>query len=74
MFLSGHLWPAVCNCDRPIAPTNRCPRLVLSGEPGLTYAIQRSTNLLNWVTLTNLLNTDGTFEFIDGPATDGQRF
>jgi hypothetical protein len=55
-------------------PTNRCPRLVLSGEPGLTYAIQRSTNFLDWTTLTNVLNTDGTFEFVDGPATDGQRF
>ena len=29
------------------------PSLVLSGEPGLTYAIQVSSNLAGWVTLTN---------------------
>ncbi len=54
--------------------TNNCPRLVLSGEPGLTYAVQRSTNLVNWTTFTNLVNTNGTFEFVDAPATAGQRF
>jgi hypothetical protein len=53
--------------------TNNNPRLVLSGEPGLTYGIQRSSNFVNWVTLTNLVNTNGTFEFIDASATTGQR-
>jgi hypothetical protein len=54
--------------------TNNCPRLVLSGEPGFAYSVQSSTNLLNWVTLTNVLNTNGTFEFVDEPAATGQRF
>ncbi len=50
------------------------PRLVLSGEPGLTYAIQRSTDFANWVTLTNLLDADGLVEFVDAPASGTQRF
>ena len=54
--------------------TNNCPRLVLSGEPGLTYGIQRSSNFVNWATLTNLVNTNGIFEFVDGAATTGPRF
>ena len=53
---------------------NNSPRLVLSGEPGLTYAIQGSSNFVNWVTLSNVLNTDGTFEFVDSPATADQRY
>ena len=53
---------------------NNSPRLVLSGEPGLTYAIQGSSNFVDWVTLTNVLNTDGTFEFVDSPATADQRY
>ena len=54
--------------------TNDCPRLVLSGEPGLTYAIQISISLVNWTTLTNLVNTNGTVEFIDAAANASQRF
>jgi hypothetical protein len=47
---------------------------VLSGEPGLTYGIQRSSNFVNWVTVTNLLNPNGTFEIVDTPAASGPRF
>lgn len=54
--------------------TNNLPRLVLSGEPGLTYGIQRSTNFVNWVTITNLANTNGIFEFVDETAGSEQSF
>ncbi len=53
---------------------NHSPWLLLSGEPGLTYAIQGSSNFVDWVTLTNLLNTNGLFEFVDTPATANQRY
>jgi len=50
-------------------------RLVLSGEPGTTVTIRHSTDLVSWLSLTNLLNTTGTLEFTDAPATNApQRF
>lgn len=49
--------------------------VTLSAEPGITYAIQVSTNLTNWVTLTNILNQTGTVSFVDDAATNSpQRF
>jgi hypothetical protein len=51
------------------------PQLRLRGEPGLTYAILSSSNLLNWTFFTNVTATDGTALFADGPATgDWQKF
>ena len=45
-------------------------RLTLSGDTGFTYALEASTNLVNWLTLTNLANLGGTVEFIDAEATN----
>jgi hypothetical protein len=39
----------------------------------LNYRIDASTNLLSWVTLTNVVNSAGTFDFIDSDATDFPR-
>lgn len=44
-------------------------RLVLSGATNVTYAIEASTNLVNWVMLTNILNSTGMFEFTDADAS-----
>lgn len=48
--------------------------LVLSGEPGDSVTIQRSSNLTNWVALTNLTNPTGTLEVTDETATNGLRW
>ena len=48
-------------------------RLVLSGEVGSNYTILSSSNLSDWAPLGTVSNTNGTFEFIDDPATNGQR-
>lgn len=49
--------------------------LVLSGEPGDSVTIQRSSNLTNWVALTNLTNPTGTLEVTDETATNApQRY
>src|SRR5439155_2431480 len=45
-------------------------RLVLSGEPGASYLIETSTNLSDWQTFSNIVNTNGTFEFNTGPVTN----
>ncbi len=44
--------------------------LVVSGEPGSSLTIERSTNLLNWTTWTNMVNTNGTVQVIDMTATN----
>ena len=50
-------------------------RLVLTGEPGGSVTIRRSSNLLNWVLLTNLVNSNGIVQFTDLSASNApQRF
>ncbi len=50
-------------------------RLILSGEPGGTVTVRQSSNLVNWVVLTNLVNTNGILQFTDPTASAaGQRF
>jgi hypothetical protein len=41
--------------------------LTLSGPPGDNVTIHCSSNLMNWVTLTNLANPTGTLQFMDIP-------
>ena len=49
--------------------------LSLSGLPGFTYRIDASTNLLNWVPVTNFLNPSEEVQFIDSGASNfPQRF
>jgi hypothetical protein len=50
-------------------------RLVISGEPGRNVTVQRSSNLVSWVVLTNLVNSNGILEFSDPTAgAAAQRF
>jgi hypothetical protein len=50
-------------------------RMISSGQTGATYAIETSTNLINWTTLTNFTATNGAFEFDFVPQTsDARRF
>ncbi|NOS69361.1 MAG: hypothetical protein HOP33_05450 [Verrucomicrobia bacterium] len=44
-------------------------RLGVSGEPGFTFQIATSTNLINWNVLTNLPNPSGSLQFTDAPAS-----
>ena len=48
-------------------------RLVLSGEPGQSVTIQRSSNLVNWFLVTNLVNTDGMLQYTDRPTSNAKR-
>ncbi len=47
--------------------------LFISGDAGVTYWIDRTTNLVNWEPLTNLFNTNGNVEFIDNSATNAEK-
>ncbi|MDB6108883.1 MAG: Fibronectin type domain protein [Pedosphaera sp.] len=46
----------------------------LSGEVGTSYVLQRSSNLTTWLDVTNVMNTNGTVQFIDEAATNNSRF
>jgi hypothetical protein len=48
-------------------------QLSLSGETDATYSVESSTNLLTWIEVTNFVNTNGTFQFIDGTFSNHQR-
>jgi hypothetical protein len=45
-------------------------RFSVSGEAGRNYEIRASTNLLDWLALTNLLATNSVFQFSDPTATN----
>ncbi|MEO5803498.1 MAG: immunoglobulin domain-containing protein [Verrucomicrobiota bacterium] len=45
-------------------------QLVASGGTNFAYTIEASTNLVNWLPLTNIFNQTGTFEFTDDAATN----
>ena len=51
-------------------PASGVAQISLSGEPGQTYAIQASTNLTDWTTITNLTlaGSSGAFEDLLGPS------
>ena len=44
--------------------------LSINSTPGYGVWIDRTTNLLNWSPLTNLLNANGTLMFLDHSATN----
>jgi len=61
--------PAAQIDSAQVLPDGRC-ELKLSGRANFFYAVQASTNLNDWVTLTNIFNQSGTFEFIDLAASN----
>jgi hypothetical protein len=46
----------------------------LSGEANVTYTIETSTNLVDWLTLTNISSVDGNIEFNDIAPVGSARF
>ncbi len=49
-------------------------RLTFQGEAGMTNIIEVSSNLVNWLVLTNIVNTAGTVEFNDATTNSALRF
>ena len=47
---------------------------VTGAVPGQSYLVQWSTNLVNWMTLSQVQATNSQFVFMDGNATDARRF
>ena len=54
---------------------NASLQLRLTGDPGATYYVQASTNLVDWMQLTNITVGAGSFDFIiTGVTSDDRRF
>lgn len=49
--------------------TNSAAELSLNAIAGSSYRVDASTNLLQWVTLTNIMDTAGTVQFLDPSAS-----
>ncbi len=47
--------------------------LIFTGDAGVSYWIDRTTNFVFWEPLTNIFNTNGTAQFIDKTATNSDR-
>lgn len=63
--------PRVLGVTVRTTPTTPGALLRFSGSPGFGYVMEASTNLVNWLALTNLVaGTDGLFEFLDTSATN----
>jgi GH25 family lysozyme M1 (1,4-beta-N-acetylmuramidase) len=48
-------------------------QLRISGDPGATYYVQSSTNLVDWIQLTNITISAGTFDFTITGLTNNDR-
>ena len=57
--------------EAPLVQSDGSLQLVLSGDPGATYFVQSSTNLVDWQPFTNLTLINGTFTFNAGWITNG---
>jgi GH25 family lysozyme M1 (1,4-beta-N-acetylmuramidase) len=53
-----------------VTVTNGVVQMVLSGQTGAVYAIDGSSNLLDWVQLTTFTNTTGSYQFTDPSSTN----
>ena len=53
--------------------TNGAMKLSISGDTGLLYVLEASTNLVNWTKLVVRTNASGTMEFLDTNATNSNR-
>jgi hypothetical protein len=61
--------PAV-TLSSPLMHTNGAFAFSVAGTPGLTYEIDMSSNLLNWLAVTSLISTNSLFQVNDRAATD----
>jgi len=62
--------PSTVTLSAPSIRTNGTFGFSVAGTPGLTYQIDASTNLLNWLSVTSLISSNSPFQFTDQSATN----
>ncbi|WP_150107424.1 immunoglobulin domain-containing protein [Pedosphaera parvula] len=53
-----------------VLPDGRA-HLIITGQPGASYAIEGSSNLVDWLELMTVVNTNGTIDVIYNSASNG---
>ena len=75
LVLTGAVWGQVIpSFERPWLDETGNLRLVLRGGAGVSYTIEGSTNLVDWVALYTGSADDGRLELMSSDALDGQGF
>lgn len=59
---------------REVSRTNSVACLHLDSRSGKIYALEASTNLVNWLRLSTNTAADCTLEFLDAARPPGKRF
>lgn len=59
--------PAPLRFDSAAWQSPNLIRLRITGEPGINVTLQRSSDLANWVTVTNSINPTGMLELLNAP-------
>lgn len=59
---------------REVSRSNGVAYLHLDSRARKTYALEASTNLVNWLRLSTNTAADCTLEFLDAASPPGQRF
>ena len=75
------LWQEQSQAATPVAPQLGAVRLIsgggvqitLTGGVGQAYTVQASTNLVNWVVVTNMMLPSGSGQFTDYSVTNCQQ-
>jgi hypothetical protein len=55
----------------PSINSNGLIQLTLSGGVGAAFTVETSSNLVDWLVLTNIMNTSGSAQFLDAVDTNG---
>jgi hypothetical protein len=66
--------PLAARIDSIISLPDGGVRLEMRGDPEFHYAVDVSTNFLDWTALATLAATNTTFEYIDATSTNGLRY
>jgi hypothetical protein len=65
--------PAIPQFSAGLNAAGQQLQVTLAGDQGYNFAIERSTNLVNWSVFTNLFSTNGTMRFSDS-STNSRNF
>jgi hypothetical protein len=73
LLASGEIVPAsgvASRANMSLSPQPGGMQVMLQGEPGHTYSIETSTDLVHWTPWTNQVNSTGTISITDTAATN----